>query len=470
MADRARLIPSAGFILLGLASAWLPVALPEPWMLAGLVLAQPALLLGWSGWRGSRDLRKPKFPLVADAASVAILWSLAFALLAMVVGWPLLSLLESGALVPALVLSLCVGCALLGFWRLWPAFAQASRHGQSFTGLVTAATRTGQIELARGLVITLLVFAVLALGLALIWPGIVPANVRLPLLLAYPVLSLLAHMEIHRRADRLQTSASTAGAVIELAVETAIAGQASAAQEILPGTPDERLYAALRAGRIEQGLEALAAGANAHALPAGGDRDQRTLSMLAALQGDLRLLRQLIARGVDLNLKHGGLTTLLAATRDSWHGRPEAVMTLLANGADARTADNEGNTSLHHAARSTDPAVAALLLDAGAQVDALNNEGFSPLGIACASGNWRLARFLIEHGARPEPAGGQPALLAAVSGDDDPGGAQLLIRHKARVDARGLEQRTALMQACAAGNPEIVGALLDAGADRNAHD
>ena len=57
-----------------------------------------------------------------------------------------------------------------------------------------------------------------------------------------------------------------------------------------------------------------------------------------------------------------------------------------------------------------------------------------------------------------------------MSGDDDPGGAQLLIRHKARVDARGLEQRTALMQACAAGNPEIVGALLDAGAARNAHD
>ena len=94
------------------------------------MLAQPALLLGWSGWRGSRDLRKPRFPLLADAVSVAILWSLAFALLATVVGWPLRALLESGALVPALVLSLCVGCALLGFWRLWPAFAQASRHGQ----------------------------------------------------------------------------------------------------------------------------------------------------------------------------------------------------------------------------------------------------------------------------------------------------------------------------------------------------
>ena len=80
---------------------------------------------------------------------------------------------------------------------------------------MTAATRTGQIELARGLVITLLVFAVLALGLALIWPGVVPAEVRLPLLLAYPVLSLLAHMEIHRRADRLPTPALAAGQVLE---------------------------------------------------------------------------------------------------------------------------------------------------------------------------------------------------------------------------------------------------------------
>jgi ankyrin repeat protein len=145
-------------------------------------------------------------------------------------------------------------------------------------------------------------------------------------------------------------------------------------------------------------------------------------------------------------------------------------MTLLANGADARATDPDGNTPLHHAARSSDPAVAALLLDAGAAVDALNTEGQSPLGITCAAGNWRLARFLIEHGARPEPVDGQPALLAAAGGEDDPAGVQLLLRHKARVDARGTGQRTALLQACAAGNVDVVGVLLDAGADRNAHD
>ena len=48
---------------------------------------------------------------------------------------------DSGALVPALVLGLCAGVALLGTWRLWPAFAQAARHPQRFAHLLGAATR-----------------------------------------------------------------------------------------------------------------------------------------------------------------------------------------------------------------------------------------------------------------------------------------------------------------------------------------
>ena len=452
-------------LLAGVALAALPALLPGLLAQAGPFLAQPVLVLGWSLWRGSRQPRAPRMPLAADALAVAALWGLAFGLEALVVAWPLRALLDNGALIPALVLSLCVGFVLLGLWRLWPAFAQAARHGQGFGALLAAAARHGGREPVRGGIITVLVFVVLSGGLVLAWPALLPDALRLPALLAYPVLSLLAHLEIHRRADR---QALPAGLPIETMPEPAVASVA--ATEPDDATPDQRLYTAARSGRVEAALQALEAGADAHALPAADDRDQRTLPMLAALQGDLRLLRQVIGRGADLNLRHGGLTPLLAATRDSWHGRPEAVMTLLANGADARAADPDGNTPLHHAARSTDPAVAALLLDAGAQVDALNAEGFSALAIACGSGNWRLARFLIEHGARPEPAGGQPALLAAVAGDDDPGGAQLLLRHKARVDARGEGQRTALMQACAAGNAEVVALLLDAGADRNAHD
>lgn len=120
-------------------------------------------------------------------------------------------------------------------------------------------------------------------------------------------------------------------------------------------------------------------------------------------------------------------------------------MTLLANGADPHLTDADGNT-LHHAARKfRTPAWAALLRDAGADVNARNHEGVSPLGSACAAGNWRLARFLLERGAQTEIAGGQPALLsAAASDEDDPAGVQLLLQHKARVNARDAVGRSAL--------------------------
>src|SRR5690606_34655555 len=151
--------------------------------------------------------------------------------------------------------------------------------------------------------------------------------------------------------------------------------------------------------------------------------------------------------------------------------RPEAVMTLLANGADPRIADRDGNTPLHYAARSSDPGVAALLRDAGAELDLQNNDGLTPLGVACAAGNWRLARFLLERGARACLDDGTPALVAAAGGDeDDAAGVQLLLRHKARVDARDRDGRSALHVAARQGHAGIVAALLDAGADVHARD
>src|SRR5690606_5467478 len=95
----------------------------------------------------------------------------------------------------------------------------------------------------------------------------------------------------------------------------------------------------------------------------------------------------------------------------------------------------------------------------------------TPLGVACAAGNWRLARFLLERGAHPEPAEATPALLAAAGGDeDDPAGVALLLKHKAKADARDREGRSALHQAAFAGHAEIVTVLVDAGADANARD
>src|SRR5690606_26792452 len=110
------------------------------------------------------------------------------------------------------------------------------------------------------------------------------------------------------------------------------------------------LLAAARDGDVERALALVEAGADPDAAPLPGERDQRPVLTLAALMPDTRLLRALIAKGADVNRASGGLTALLAATRDSWHGRAEAVMTLLANGASPLATDGEGNTALHGAA------------------------------------------------------------------------------------------------------------------------
>ncbi|ODS63902.1 MAG: hypothetical protein ABS41_04450 [Arenimonas sp. SCN 70-307] len=465
MADRARPWQSWAWLVLGLALCavllWSnPLALLAGW------LAQPALAFGLSRLRGLR----PALPAPVqrrDLLGLAGLWGLGLAGTALALAWPLKALVDTASLAAALGLGTLSGLALLVAWRAWPAFGQAGREGGSLASLLAQVGLGGPTEAGRGFVVGAAVAAVLAALVVLAWPGLVPAGLRPWGVGGFALLSLAAHGLVMRLG-----AAPAVDAVRGLA-DLPIVGDEDGPAEPPPldlEDPNDRLLAATRAGRIEAALAALEDGADPGVLPHPDDRDQRSLPMLASLLGDLRLLRDLIARGVDLNAGHAGLTPLLAATRDSWHGRPEAVMTLLANGADPRRADADGNTPLHHAARSTDPAVAALLLDAGAVLEAVNHEGFTPLGVACASGNWRLARFLIERGARPDPAEGQPALLAAAAGDDDPAGVQLLLRHKARVDARGQRQRSALHLACAAGNVEVVAALLDAGADRNARD
>src|SRR5690606_1871450 len=241
--------------------------------------------------------------------------------------------------------------------------------------------------------------------------------------------------------------------------------------EPVEGNLEAALYQAARSGRVGRALELLEMGADPHALPAEGERDRRSLPVLAAVLPDLRLLRELIARGVDVNAAHGTLTPLLAATRDSWHGRPDAVMTLLANGADPRAADADGNTPMHHAARSSDPGVVALLRDAAAEIDVLNNDGLTPLGVACMAGNWCLAKFLLERGARAQVQGATPSLVAAAGGEeDDPAGVQLLLKHKAKADERDREGGTALHRAAHAGHAVIAAELVAAGADANARD
>ncbi|WP_448134722.1 ankyrin repeat domain-containing protein [Stenotrophomonas rhizophila] len=465
--NRATAIALAAGVLLALAAALggVPAAL-------GVALAQPAFALGISWWRRTRPVHPPAQLLRQELPALLAPWVAGPVLLAALVAWPLGALHDSGSLAAVLGLSVAVSAALLGVWRTWPLWNEIERTDGSLTDHWQALS-SRDLSAWRGLAVAALVVVVCALVVLPAWPGLVADALRWPLTLAIVVLSPLAHLLLQAITPAAPLAAR-GHANLDGDAAAAFTAHAAEPQPLEPlGTHEHlpALYDAARSGRVDRALQLLAAGADPHGLPDPAWRDQRNLPVLAAVLPDLRLLRELIARGVDVNAPHRGMTPLLAATRDSWHGRPEAVMTLLANGADSRAVDSDGNTPLHHAARSSDPGVAALLRDAAAEVDALNNDSWSPLAVACQVGNWRLARFLLERGAKTEPADGTPVLLAAAgTEEDDPAGVQLLLKHKARADARDRQRRSALHEAALAGHVDIIDVLLAAGANLESRD
>ena len=431
----------------------------------GAALAQPAFALAVSAWRRGAPA---KAQVKGDMLSLSVLWVGTAALFAALLAWPFAVLLASGSLGATLASSFAFGLALLAAWRMWPLWHGVERDGGRVDTHWRALARF-EPGAWRGLAAAAMVVALAALPLLLAWPGLLDARGRWIVALG----SIAVAPLLHALLQGLRAPEALPERWLEDGFDEAGADGDSAGAPLLePGqSPEDALYAAARSGRVDRGLALLEAGADPQAPPPEGERDQRSLAVLAAVLPDLRLLRALIGRGIDLNAEHAGMTPLLAATRDSWHGRPEAVMTLLANGADPRVRDGEGNTPLHHAARSSDPGVAALLRDAAAELEERNNDGLTPLGIACASGNWRLARFLLERGAKAQSDEGTPALLAAAGvEEDDAAGVGLLLKHKARVDARDAQGRSALHEAASAGHVEIIQALLAAHADLQARD
>jgi len=406
------------------------------------------------------------------------------------VAWPMLQLSRAPSLSAALILAAALVLALSALWRLWPAFglvfvwddAYPSQRDGSW--IFTATLRS--MAFGRHLsheerffshflpaALSLLVLAFGAIALTGLY-GVLPPEPRIAALAIYGVVLLplgclvIANRTLRallcerhqprRRGDHAATPANRAPAPRPVLTE----------QERTAGTAEqaEALLSATRNGDIERALALVEAGANPDTAPAADDRDQRPVLMLAALLPDTRLLRALIARGADVNRASGGITPLLAATRDSWHGRAEAVLTLLANGASPLVADADGNTPLHGAVLSAEPGVAAMLLDAAAPINALNKAGISPLATACRAANWPLAKFLLERGAKPAPADGEPALVAAAGiADDDDQGVRLLLKHRAAVNAVDARHRHALLSAAAEGHEQIARALCAAGAD-----
>ncbi|MGH8173785.1 MAG: ankyrin repeat domain-containing protein [Rhodanobacteraceae bacterium] len=405
-------------------------------------------------------------------------------------------LARDGSLSAALAVSTALVVALFALWRLWPAFALPFIWDDAYPSEETGSWLLGTLRrslafarhlasthdlffaygLPSGLAVLVLTVGALALtGLG----GYLPNEFRIVALALYAlVLVPLADLLLVNRCLRALLTDSRRARRRKKVADTQPAkttSEGAVAPRLPPGIDPAELNATLlcaaRSGQVELALAALDRGGDPNATPGPDQRDQRNASIIAVTLPDLRLLRGLIAAGVDVNRAEGGLTPLISATRDSYQGRPDAVMTLLANGADPRAAGADGNTPLHHAARCAEPIVAALLVDAGADINAANREGLTALGIACANASWRVVDFLLEREAKSEVARAQPALLLAAGiDDDDPYGVKALLKHRADPNARGAMERTPLMTAALAGHARITDALLIASADTNLAD
>lgn len=387
-----------------------------------------------------------------------------------VIAGPLAWLLRGGALPAALSLSAVCVVALIALARVWPAFAlpylwdDAFPHDSTGSWIWRATRRSLRFAahlsrrndrfFSHALPASLgqLVIFASALGLAAGVQGW-PLGLRLAVFAVYGLLVLPAAqvllvnrclgLMVADRQDRAAPQASHARG-----------GSEPDAQQ----TPESLV------GLIEGGHSA-AAIALVEADPAAHLGHMERAVLAACTQGDLSVLRALLGAGASLHDSQAG-SPLLAAMRKPREDERQAelVMTLLANGANVRSIDEDGAGPLHLAAQYFGAAVAALLLDGGAMLDSVDDQGHTPLARACVHGNWAFARELINSGASTQPAGAPPLLLAAAQGDDVRG-VELLLKHRADVDAAGVLGRTPLLAAVLAGRSRISTVLLEAGAD-----
>lgn len=103
--------------------------------------------------------------------------------------------------------------------------------------------------------------------------------------------------------------------------------------------------------------------------------------------------------GWDMNAGFGRRRTMLH--HDANHGHGDRILTWLANGADARVQNDQGQTALHIlAARGTGRDAIQALVKAGADVNQRDDNGRTPLDLASDAPKTIAAQELIKLGAK----------------------------------------------------------------------
>jgi ankyrin repeat protein len=215
----------------------------------------------------------------------------------------------------------------------------------------------------------------------------------------------------------------------------------------------------------------------------------RASPLLRAVERDhYEIVRLLLDHGACPNsADKEGRTALMTA---AWKNHADILHLLIMRGADVNKRDLRRRNALHNLAADKacrwgwGDEVVGLLLRTECLIDGPGGQdelGRTPLHWACATGNWRLAEMLLTRNAgegegerRTGPAvidavelRGKTALHVATA-HDRADIVQLLIAHKAAVNAASDGGWTPLHNACDKGCEEIVRILLSEGAHINA--
>ncbi len=176
---------------------------------------------------------------------------------------------------------------------------------------------------------------------------------------------------------------------------------------------------------------------------------------LACTNGNAAIIEALLKAGEDANLvvSVAGDTALMLAART---GKTDAILTLLAHGADVNKANADGQTPLMWAAAAKNAKAVQMLLDHKADPNAKTRAAAPP-------------KPLDTIFSAPYPVGGMTALLFAAR-QNDFDSTKTLIAGGANVNLGAADGTSPLLVAVLNGHYALAIVLLDNGADPNAPD
>lgn len=235
---------------------------------------------------------------------------------------------------------------------------------------------------------------------------------------------------------------------------------------------NNQLIIACRTGIIERIEKLLDDGANIN-----GPNESGQTPLITAVQNQRgRIVKYLLDRGADINIKHGvyKYSAIDVATT------AESVEVLVKAGANIESRFN-GMTPLHNAVSSGKNIIVETLLYAGANIEAVVNnndpyyDGSTPLMIAVNDGDYDMCALLISRSANVNyetPRRKTCLNIACKNGLYKI--ARLLIENGVNVNHKDIEGRTALMYACMYADSksyeDVIRLLIRKGADINIRD